>query len=140
MEGWMPQLDLPPALLAQLSAFVTAQVGLRFSPEAWPDLLRGVEGIARAAGFADPQACIHWLLTPPVTPQHIALLAGHLTIGETYFFRESATLNLLEKQILPALIEARRAQSRRLRIWSAACCTGEEPYTIAIMLQKLIPD
>jgi chemotaxis protein methyltransferase CheR len=66
------------------------------------------------------------------------VLASHLTIGETYFFRDSATFQALEEHILPELIRQRRGKNQQLRIWSAACATGEEPYSVAILLQKLI--
>jgi chemotaxis protein methyltransferase CheR len=62
-------------------------------------------------------------------------LAEHLTVGETYFFRDSALVTALRTAVLPELIQ-RRAPDRRLRIWSAGCSTGEEPYTLAILLQQ----
>src|SRR5262245_60374541 len=51
----------------------------------------------------------------------------HLTIGETYFFRNDAQFAALREQIVPELLH-RRAATRTLRIWSAGCATGEEPY------------
>lgn len=57
-------------------------------------------------------------------------LASVLTNNETYFFREQAQLNVL---VGPVLSEALRA-GRPLRVWSAACSTGEEPYTLAMIL------
>jgi chemotaxis protein methyltransferase CheR len=67
-------------------------------------------------------------------------LACHLTVGETYFFREKRSFDILAEQILPALAQARRKGRRQLRIWSAACCTGEEPYSIAIALLHSLPN
>ncbi|MBI2081501.1 MAG: chemotaxis protein CheR [candidate division NC10 bacterium] len=68
-------------------------------------------------------------------------LASHLTVGETYFFRDRACFEALERQVLPALITARRAQGIfRLRLWSAGCATGEEAYSLAILLERLLPD
>ena len=64
---------------------------------------------------------------------------AELTIGETYFFRHRAQFDALERTILPDLI-ARRSQERRLRIWSAGCATGEEPYSLAILLDRMLPD
>src|SRR5262245_55652868 len=58
-----------------------------------------------------------------------ALLA-QLTIGETYFFRNSAQFDALREHILPELL-ARRDALRTLRLWSAGCATGEEPYSLA---------
>ncbi len=61
-------------------------------------------------------------------------------MGETYFFRERRAFEILEQSILPGLVDARRRTGKRLRFWSAGCSTGEEPYSIAILLDKLIPD
>jgi chemotaxis protein methyltransferase CheR len=75
-----------------------------------------------------------------LTHTQIEVLASHLTVGETYFFREKKSLEALEDHILPELLRARRGAERRLRIWSAGCCTGEEPYSVAMLLDRLIPD
>jgi len=56
-----------------------------------------------------------------------------LTVNETYFFREQNQLKAFSEEILPELIETNR-EKKRLRIWSAGCSTGEEPYTIAILI------
>ncbi|MBI5497167.1 MAG: protein-glutamate O-methyltransferase CheR [Deltaproteobacteria bacterium] len=56
---------------------------------------------------------------------------------ETYFFREPRQLRALEHEIVPNLVEyGRRVGRRRLRIWSAGCSTGEEVYTLAIVLMR----
>jgi chemotaxis protein methyltransferase CheR len=65
-----------------------------------------------------------------------ALLSA-LNVSETYFFRDSRQLEIVEQRILPELIE-RRAAHRRLRLWSAGCSTGEEAYTLAIIVARLL--
>jgi len=112
-------------------------MGLHFPRARWPDLQRGLAGAAREFGFDDVTACTDWLLSAPLTKAQLEVLASHLTIGETYFFRDRQTLAALAEQILPDLIRARRGREQRLRIWSAACCSGEEPYTLAILLHQL---
>lgn len=67
-------------------------------------------------------------------------LVATLTVGETYFFRNKGHFEALQKEILPDLIEQRRRTTRRIRIWSAGCATGEEPYSVAILLRQLIPN
>ena len=62
---------------------------------------------------------------------------NRITINETSFFRNSPQLDVFERQVLPGLLEARR-HKRTLRIWSSACSTGEEPYTLAIQLHRTL--
>lgn len=66
-------------------------------------------------------------------------LIKRLTIGETHFFRHPEQIEALRRHILPDLV-ARRWTERTLRLWSAGCATGEEPYTLAILLRRLLPD
>lgn len=139
----MPDHDsAPDDLLARLSERVAAGMGLHFPPERRSDLERGVRAAAAELGFEDATACLRWLVSPPqLSPDQIEVLAGHLTIGETYFWRDANIYTALESHILPPLIEERRAGGRRqLRLWSAGCCTGEEPYSLAILLHRLLPD
>ena len=135
---------MPAALsaraLSTLSEFLARRIGLNFSQERWNDLERGIAAAAPEFGFSDTPSCAHWLLSTPLTQPMIETLARHLTVGETYFFREPYGFEILENRILPALLHARHGAQRRLRIWSAGCCTGEEPYSIAMLLDRLIPD
>jgi len=127
-------------LLSQISEFVAAQMGLHFPPERWRDLERGISYAARESNAENPESFIHRLLATPLTKNQVELLASHLTVGETYFFRERKTFEILEEHILPELIRSRRGTNQHLRIWSAGCASGEEPYSIAILLHKLISD
>jgi chemotaxis protein methyltransferase CheR len=61
-----------------------------------------------------------------------------MTTNETSFFRDSHPFDTLRKSVIPGLIE-RRAGSRALRIWSAACSTGQEPYSLAMILKDYFP-
>ena len=80
----------------------------------------------------------HQLLSASLTRRQIEILACHLTVGETYFFREKKSFSVLEERIFPELMRACARANRRLRVWSAGCCTGEEPYSIAMLLDRLI--
>lgn len=66
------------------------------------------------------------------------MLSAKFTTGESYFFRDQEQFDLLAATILPELI-ARRASERSLRIWSAGCATGEEPYSLAMLLDEFAP-
>ncbi len=135
---------MPPDTMAtdwaRLSERIAEAVGLHFPRERWPDLQRGLAEAARELGYSDCDACVESLLAAPLTKAQVQVLAHHLTIGETYFFREKKTFEILGTQVLPALIESRRRGGRQLRFWSAACCTGEEAYSLAILLHQLLPD
>ncbi|MDD4927774.1 MAG: chemotaxis protein CheR [Gallionella sp.] len=132
------QTTLAHSLLARLSEFVATQTGLYFSPERWGDLERGIAAAAPDFDFPDMESCARGLLSAPLTRRMNEILASHLSIGETYFFREKQSLEALAEQIIVPLLQS--GHERRLRIWSAGCSTGEEAYTLAIMLDRLIPD
>ncbi len=127
-------------MLSRLSEFVDTQTGLHFPQARWGDLERGITAATRDFNFSDVESCANWLLSAPLTQGMHEILANHLSVGETYFFRERRSLEILEEEILKPLLRSRRENERRLRIWTAGCCTGEEAYTIAIMLDRLIPD
>lgn len=59
--------------------------------------------------------------------------------GETYFFRDRGQFDLLRLRILPELIERRRS-AKNLRLWSAGCSSGEEAYSLAILVDMLLPE
>lgn len=75
----------------------------------------------------------HFLRYDRKREEELAVLVDNLTTNETYFFRESPQLRAFSEEILPEL-RTTLAGRKTLRIWSAGCSTGEEPYTIAMLL------
>jgi chemotaxis protein methyltransferase CheR len=128
------------SMLSQLSEFIAREMGLHFPTGRWADLERGIRSAAREFDFEDVEVCIEWLLSSRPVREKVEILASHLTIGETYLFREKKIFEALEESVLPELIRSRSGGGQRLRIWSAGCATGEEPYSVAILLSKIIPD
>ncbi|MEK7217303.1 MAG: CheR family methyltransferase [Chloroflexota bacterium] len=134
------EADLTPGMKASAQVLVARHLGLDFPERRWPDLARGLADAARAGG-EDLETYLERLCRLPPGSPDLQRLAGHLTVGETYFFRDRACFDALERAVLPALIAARRAGgSRRLRLWSAGCAAGEEPYSLAMLLDRLLPD
>jgi chemotaxis protein methyltransferase CheR len=66
-------------------------------------------------------------------PRWLCELVEHLTVGETYFLRDAAQVRAIHDTILPD-VATRRWSERRLRVWSAGCSTGEEIYSMAILV------
>ncbi|HEX3893586.1 MAG TPA: protein-glutamate O-methyltransferase CheR [Terracidiphilus sp.] len=93
-------------------------------------LLRN-QGMGRLEELAD------WLRTrrDPVLERAVA---EAMTINETSFFRDGRPFELLRTELLPPLMEARR-RTRTLRFWSGACSTGQEAYSLAMMLREHFP-
>ena len=100
---------------------------------------RGVVGQAQTAADGDLDRYFNMLeQTQTDTPLWDDLIQ-EITIGETYFFRDKSQIRALQRHILPKIIEAHQ-HDRRIRIWSAGCASGEEPYTLAMLLSELIVD
>ncbi|MHB8255542.1 MAG: CheR family methyltransferase [Acidiferrobacter sp.] len=135
-----PESKIPHDLMSRFSDFIAAVLGLHFPRRRWHDLERGVRSALHDLAQPDIRTCIEWLMSRTPTKSDIELLASHLTVGETYFFRDEKSFDALEMTILPELIRRRRGGEKRLRLWSAGCCTGEEPYSLAILLRRMIPD
>lgn len=74
-----------------------------------------------------------YLLYDRQKAEEMAAIMDILTVNETYFFREQSQLNALSDEILAELREKNK-NTRRIRIWSAGCSSGEEPYTIAMLV------
>ncbi|MEK6690785.1 MAG: protein-glutamate O-methyltransferase CheR [Nitrospirota bacterium] len=83
----------------------------------------------------------HFLMYDKRRDEELTSVIEILTVNETYFFREFSQLKALSDEIIPEIGE-RKKDRKRLRIWSAGCSTGEEPYTIAILIleKNLMPE
>jgi len=93
--------------------------------------------IAKMAGALNLEDFVHLLRSD--RPAHLhRTVAEAMTINETSFFRDVKPFDLLRETILPQLIEARRSE-RRLRIWSAASSTGQEAYSLAMLIAEHLP-
>jgi chemotaxis protein methyltransferase CheR len=127
--------ELSDELYTRFRDLLLARCGLYYPERKRGDL---AHGLSMALGTTS-----HRTLTELYTdamaggPGWEAILA-QLTIGETYFFRNGAQFDALRQHILPELLD-RRGSTRTLRLWSAGCATGEEPYSLAILLSELLP-
>jgi len=90
-----------------------------------------------AVGVERPSEYFERLTCRATGDVELRQLLNEITIGETYMFRHPAHLQALHEIILPQLMKSKSAIGlKRIRIWSAGCSTGEEPYTLAIFLRE----
>ena len=79
------------------------------------------------------------LTVKPIRQAELVSLLNEITVGETCFFRNLPQLDAIRNIVLPHIVEARaKIPVKRFRIWSAGCSTGEEPYTLSMMLLEEI--
>ncbi|MBI4501607.1 MAG: protein-glutamate O-methyltransferase CheR [Gemmatimonadetes bacterium] len=124
---------LPGELLQAAATYVRRRTGLVFKDSRRSALERALVRGMRGAKAGGPEV---YLARLDGEPGLLDELVAEITVGETYFFREPQQLEVIEREILPALLE-QRPQTRRLRIWCAGCASGEEPYTLAILLRQM---
>ena len=94
--------------------------------------------LARKAGLATVSELVQKLITTPSQTMK-AEIVDAMTTNETSFYRDVHPWQTLKDSILPTLIEQRKVE-RRLTVWCAACSSGQEPYSLAMMLRDSFPD
>jgi chemotaxis protein methyltransferase CheR len=122
--------------LAEFSEFVGARLGLSFPAERWDDLAGKIGLAARGMGYRDLEMFTRSVLSGQVQPGSLEALASHLTVGETFFYRDSKSLEALQHHVFPDILRTGKGDGQ-LRIWSAGCASGEEPYTIAMIVNDI---
>lgn len=126
----MNELALTPQLFAIFSALVEEACGIHYGPKDKALFATKLSSHAEDAGHANLLDYYYRLRYDDPDGSALRQLVQALVVHETYFFRELAPLAYLADTFLPAVI-ARRGGAR---VWSAACATGEEPYTLAMLL------
>ncbi len=116
-----------------LRELVNDTCGIRFEEDAMYAMERRLRDRLRVLGLTSFRAYYQRLRYHPDGRAELENAVDVLTTNETYFFREAYQLDAFQRAILPELKE-RNAVSKRLTVWSAGCSTGEEVYTIAMIL------
>jgi chemotaxis protein methyltransferase CheR len=118
---------------------ILERTGMHFPPNRRDAMVRSVLAAAGRSGFEDTEEYYRRLFVSKTDSKAWDELVQLLIINETYFFRDTPQMDALRNHILPEII-AHHRDDRRLRIWSAGCASGEEPYSLAILLYQLLPD
>jgi len=128
----MPSLPLSPQVFAILASLIEGRAGLHYEPEDRELLADKVSTRALEAGFESLLDYYYFLRYDPRGEAALDELIDSLVVHETYFFREAQPLEVLVDEVLVPAVRA----GRRPRVWCAACSTGEEPLTLAMLLAE----
>jgi chemotaxis protein methyltransferase CheR len=109
--------------------------GLVLAPEKQYLIESRLMPVARRAGCASITDLVRRLREPDSEPLKVEITEA-MTINESFFFRDKIPFDRFRDTVLPALLTA-RARTKRFRIWCAAASTGQEPYSLAMMLKSM---
>ena len=127
-------LDLPDDIFRQLRDEIYKRSGMFFADSSKYLVQKRLSPRAREMNFDSFQKYFYFLQYDPRSDAEYDHIFDLITTNETYFFREPAQLTAFAEEIVPELLG--RKPVKKLRIWSAGCASGEEPYSIAILLQE----
>lgn len=119
----------------ELKQFIIESTGLTYYADRDEDLAQKIERRLSKHGIGDYASYLDLLRNSPEGEREFDALVAELTIGETYFFRHQEQFDALRHTVLPEILNRKR-HDRRLRIWSAGCATGPEPYSLSILLRR----
>jgi chemotaxis protein methyltransferase CheR len=127
-------LELPDDVFRMLRDSIYTRSGLWFSDSSKYLLQKRLSPRAVALNFDSFQKYYYFLQYDPRADSEFDQIFDVVTTNETYFFREPAQLGAFIEEIVPEMLE--KKGGRKLRIWSAGCSSGEEVYTIAMLLNE----
>jgi chemotaxis protein methyltransferase CheR len=114
--------------------YIFKQLGIVYRDSNFYQLDTRLQEISNQLGFSGPDA-LHAAAVVAMTPQMKMLILDIATNNETLFFRDPFVFASLEREIFPPIAKAN--SSAPIKIWSAACSYGQEPYSLAMLLEKM---
>ncbi len=121
----------------RFSSYIFENVGIKMPPAKKTMLEARLQKRLKALGIGSFEEYCSFVFSPPGHESEIIHLIDVVTTNKTDFFREAAHFDFMVKTALPTILGGRGAWgSQPLRIWSAGCSTGEEPYTLAMVLAE----
>ncbi len=130
--------EMSPGLAERFEALLHQWAGQWFPGSRQGELARALRRSAERAGFGTALEDFVTALEGRPDERLRDLVIQEILVGETYFFRDSNLWQSLEREILADLVQ-RQASLRNLRVWSAGCSTGEEAYSLAMLLRANLP-
>jgi chemotaxis protein methyltransferase CheR len=122
------------AVFSRFSSFVQSEVGIKMPPVKKTMLQARLSKRLRRLGLQTFDEYCDFVFSPEGRATELQNMIDVVTTNKTDFFREPGHFHYLVQQVLPELMNRGMGVRRRLMLWSAGCSTGEEPYTIAMVL------
>jgi chemotaxis protein methyltransferase CheR len=133
-------MDLSTEHFVRIRDVIYQKLGLRFEQNKVHFLKRRVQTRMEALNITEPKEYIFLLAHADADGSEMQQLANLVTTNETYMFREFEQLEAFANYCLPEVLEAKKKRGvNTLNIWSAGCSSGEEPYTLAMILREVLP-
>ncbi|NOK09775.1 CheR family methyltransferase [Corallococcus exercitus] len=129
-------LNVGNKVLQQLSALLLERAGLKITLDGYHSLRLALSTRMPALGLSDPDKYLQKLMSAS-GEEELRSLLPLVTVGHTEFFRDAKQFRALEQSVLPDLLAKARREMRKVSIWSAGCATGEEPYSLALVMAEL---
>lgn len=101
-------------------------------------LMTGLRARIQDLGLGDYDSYFHLLSRDRAWSREWSQLVDRLTVHETSFFRHAPSLELLTEEILPGFLVRQAGSNRGFQAWSLGCATGEEPYTLGMLIQRFL--
>jgi chemotaxis protein methyltransferase CheR len=134
-------MELTAEQFSKLSKLIYKKLGLQFDEKKTYFLNKRVEQRIGELGLKDADEYLFQLGYCDANGDEMQALANLITTNETYMFREFEQLAAFADVCLPELIAAKqKTTDRRIRLWCAGCSSGEEAYTLAIIIREVFPD
>ena len=127
-------LELPDDVFRQLRDQIYVRTGMWFADSSKYLLQKRLSPRARELDFDSFQKYFYFLQYDPRADAEFDQIYDMVTTNETYFFREPAQLTAFVEEVVPDILS--RKTFKKIRIWSAGCSSGEEPYSLAMLLQE----
>ena len=125
--------------LEQFRTIVARRLGLQYEDGKLDYLAEVARQRMELVGSARFESYLERLISSPKGSDEFRALAEQLTVNETFFFRNADNFRAFAEIVLPERIRA-KTQEKRLRILSAGCASGEEPYSLAVLVREALPD
>jgi chemotaxis protein methyltransferase CheR len=139
MSGGSPPFDLRRREFEQLRQLIYAKTGIHLTDRKRPLVVSRLSRRLRALGMEGFDTYYRYVAEQDAGGGELREMINAITTNKTSFFREPHHFAFLRERVVPEIMAAaRRGRPRRLRIWSAGCSSGQEPYSIAATLRNQI--